>query len=104
MASAVITNISTGLTGSANASDYPIAVITNELHNSKITDIKTNVATAKTSDYALTNVLDVTRNVAVESILPFYVRFTSIGIEGEYGPSNPAPIGIAVIGVSNYIL
>lgn len=104
MASAVITDIKTGLTGSANSKDYSIAVITNELHDSKITDIKTNTATAKTVDYILSNVLDVTRNVTAESILPFYVRFTTIGIEGGYGPSNPAPIGIAVIGTNNYIL
>lgn len=36
-------------------------------------------------------------------VLPFRVRFTNIGIEG-YGPGNPAPIGIAVIGINNYIL
>jgi hypothetical protein len=41
--------------------------------------------------------------VKAEQFLPFRVRFTSIGIEG-YGPNNPAPIGIAVIGFSNYIL
>lgn len=37
------------------------------------------------------------------SILPFRVRFTNIGIIG-YSPDNPAPLGIAVIGLSNYIL
>jgi hypothetical protein len=38
-----------------------------------------------------------------ESQLPFRVKFVNIGIEG-YGPNNPAPIGIAVIGFNNYIL
>jgi hypothetical protein len=104
MASAVIIDIKTGLTGSANSKDYPIAVITDEIHNAKITDIKTNTAVPKTVDYSLTNILDVTRTVTAESILPFFVKFTNIGIEGEYGPSNPAPIGIAVIGTNNYIL
>jgi hypothetical protein len=104
MASSVIIDIKTGLTGSANSKDYPIAVITDEIHNTKITDIKTNTAVPKTVDYSLTNILDVTRTVTAESILPFFVKFTNIGIEGGYGPGNPAPIGIAVIGVSNYIL
>ena len=39
----------------------------------------------------------------VKSDIPFRVKFINIGIEG-YGPGNPAPIGIAVIGISNYIL
>jgi len=39
----------------------------------------------------------------IEQTLPFRIKLTSIGIEG-YGPNNPAPIGIAVIGLNNYIL
>lgn len=39
----------------------------------------------------------------INSVLPFRVKFVNIGIEG-YGPNNPAPIGIAIIGVNNYIL
>jgi hypothetical protein len=39
----------------------------------------------------------------INQTLPFRVRFSSIGIEG-YGPNNPPPIGIAVIGINNYIL
>jgi len=41
--------------------------------------------------------------VRLESILPFRVRFTTVGISG-FGPGNPAPIGIAIIGLNNYIL
>lgn len=36
-------------------------------------------------------------------VLPFRVAFTTLGIE-SYGPNNPAPIGIAIIGYNNYIL
>jgi hypothetical protein len=42
-------------------------------------------------------------NTTTESVLPFRVRFINIGVIG-YSPDNPAPIGIAVIGLSNYIL
>jgi hypothetical protein len=38
-----------------------------------------------------------------EQILPFRVRFTSMTVEG-YTQSRPAPVGIAIIGVNNYIL
>jgi hypothetical protein len=43
------------------------------------------------------------RTVKINEVLPFRVRFTNIMIPG-YGPNNPAPIGIAVIGLNNYIL
>jgi hypothetical protein len=41
--------------------------------------------------------------VKINDILPFRVKFTTIGIQA-YGPNNPAPIGLAVIGLNNYIL
>ena len=37
------------------------------------------------------------------SILPFRVGFTTVST-GGYSPTNPAPIGIAIIGLTNYIL
>jgi hypothetical protein len=37
------------------------------------------------------------------SILPFRVGFTTIST-GGYSPTNPAPIGIAILGSTNYIL
>jgi hypothetical protein len=43
------------------------------------------------------------RTTVITEELPFRIRFTTIGIEG-YGPNNPPPIGIAVIGFNNYIL
>jgi hypothetical protein len=42
-------------------------------------------------------------NVKMSSILPFRVKFQNIGL-GGYSPTNPAPIGIAIIGFNNYIL
>ena len=39
----------------------------------------------------------------ISQVLPFRVRFQNTKI-GGYSPSNPAPIGIAVIGFNNYIL
>jgi hypothetical protein len=41
--------------------------------------------------------------IAISEILPFRIRITNIGIEG-FSSKNPAPIGIAIIGINNYIL
>lgn len=53
--------------------------------------------------YAIINVASDTRSIKINEVLPFRVKFTNIGIEG-YSAKNPAGIGIAVIGFSNYIL
>jgi len=46
---------------------------------------------------------DYARIVRINEILPFRVRFTSIGVEA-YGPNNIPPIPLQIIGYSNYIL
>lgn len=42
------------------------------------------------------------RQVKINQVLPFRVRFTNIMVPGY--SSGAAPIGIAVIGLNNYIL
>jgi len=54
-------------------------------------------------DYAIAKVLFKPRAAKVNQSLPFRVRLTNIGISA-YGPSSPAPIGIAIIGFNNYVL
>lgn len=39
----------------------------------------------------------------INETLPFRVKFINIGIPG-YSPTDVPPIGIAIIGVNNYIL
>jgi hypothetical protein len=41
--------------------------------------------------------------IQASQILPFRVQFTNTQIQG-YDTNNVAPIGIAVIGINNYIL
>jgi hypothetical protein len=41
--------------------------------------------------------------VKINEVLPFRIRITNIQIPG-YSATSPAPIGIAVIGLNNYIL
>jgi len=60
------------------------------------------VRSVKASNFYGAKVVESKRTVKVSQKLPFYVRFENIQV--GYGPSNPAPIGIAVIGFNNYIL
>jgi len=58
---------------------------------------------AEAVDYPIASVNYKKNNAKVDQSLPFRVRLTNITVSA-YGPSNPAPIGIAVIGFNNYIL
>lgn len=69
-------------------------IINNKLVNTKSID-QTN--------YPITKITYGKPTIKIEDIVPFRVKFTTIGIP-PYSPSNPAPIGIAVIGLNNYIL
>jgi hypothetical protein len=69
-----------------------------------IRDVKDQrLASIKTIDFFKSKVSDSPFRSKISSTLPFRVKFINIGIEG-YGPNNPAPIGIAIIGFNNYIL
>ena len=65
--------------------------------------IDKKVVFVKTVDSYKTKISDSNYNVRINDTLPFRVKFINIGINA-YGPNNPAPIGIAVIGLNNYIL
>lgn len=102
MAKAVIIDTSKSRTSTAKTKDYSIASVSGESHTAKIT-YDTHSATPTTVDYAIAKITDIEHGVKLSSILPFYVKFTTIGIP-TYGPNNVPPIGIAIIGVNNYIL
>jgi hypothetical protein len=102
MAKAVITDIKSGYVGLVSTKDYATASVTGEAHSAKVTDI-IHDAKITNINYPITSIEDIVYTAKPIDVIPFYVKFTNIGIEG-YGPGNPAPIGIAVIGVSNYIL
>ena len=54
-------------------------------------------------DCQLAKFEDLSPCIKISEILQFYVRFTNIGIGGSAGNIVP-PIGIAIVGVNNYIL
>ena len=59
--------------------------------------------TLKTKDYGIARPSYKQVYAKVNQSLPFRISVANITISA-YGPSNPAPIGIAVIGFNNYIL
>jgi hypothetical protein len=46
---------------------------------------------------------DINHKTKIEDIVPFKVQFINVGVFG-FSSNNPAGIGVAVIGYSNYIL
>ena len=71
--------------------------------SAKVQDKSYKTGKINASTYALAKPVESKRSVKVSQKLPFYISFQNVTISG-YGPSNPAPIGIAVVGYSNYIL
>jgi hypothetical protein len=68
-----------------------------------IDDYRNRVAIPTTVDHPLTQIKYSAPLTTISSVLPFRVRFTTIGIEG-YSSSNPPGIGIQIIGFSNWII
>jgi len=68
-----------------------------------IDDYRNRVAIPTRVNHPIAQIKEDARRTTVNSVLPFRVRFTTIGIEG-YSSSNPPGIGLQVIGFSNWII
>lgn len=64
---------------------------------------KRTVKYIKNSNFFTSKIRYKAGTVKINETLPFRIKFTNIGITG-YGPSQGAPIGIAIIGVNNYVM
>jgi hypothetical protein len=103
MSRSVILDKPVGKVKRAKTSNHPISKIFQISHILDIFDRPNRVEYVKTADYDSVSIKDTQGLSLVKETLPFRVRFTNIGIP-SYGPGNVPPIGIAVIGFSNYIL
>ncbi len=103
MAKAVISDKSYGQVKSAKSESFGIFKAIFKPISSTINNVGYATKSVKTKSYPLSSISYPQVNAKVTEVLPFRVKFTTIGIDG-YGPGNPAPIGIAVIGINNYIL
>ena len=73
----------------------PVAIITDKK--------KINTVLIEEEDFYRSTVLESTRIVKINEVLPFRVRFTDVRVPG-YGPNNIPGIGLQIIEYSNYIL
>jgi hypothetical protein len=69
----------------------------------KIVESLNKLKSLKSSSYPIFNIKKSRQVTKVEPVLPFRIKFVNIGVPA-YGPGNVPPIGIAVIGINNYIL
>lgn len=70
----------------------------------KVSDLPIGyIRNVRSVDYPIASVNYSPLRTKVNQSLPFRVRLSNITISA-YGPSNPPPVGIAVIGFNNYIL
>lgn len=65
--------------------------------------VKTLTKSIKASDFSRSKIKHKSGNVKINGTLPFRIKFMNIGIQ-PYGAGNAAPIGIAIIGLSNYVM
>jgi hypothetical protein len=103
MAKTIITTKLDGVVRSILEKDSSQVSIKDTYSTTTITKNDHNTKSIKNKDFAISKIKDTRFSSLPKEVLPFRVKFINIGIEG-YGPNNPAPIGIAVIGVNNYIL
>ena len=82
--------------------NYPLTKL-NDLSNlTTVTDIKPFFASIESRDYPELNVIANEKTSIAIEILPFRVRFTTIGLLGAN--AGIPGIGLQIIGVNNYIL
>lgn len=68
-----------------------------------IIDESYKLKTIENKNYSNFKIVPDNRQVRINDILPFRVKFINIGIPGQ-NPNNVPPIPLQVIGYSNYIL
>ena len=104
MRSVLISDKKTGKTKNISEVQNSISTIEDIEHNSTIIEKAKNlVQNIERKIFPISTISEKEKTSVVSSVLPFRIRITNIGIP-SYGPNNPAPIGIAIIGVNNYIL
>ena len=103
MAQAKIFNDAKNFLGFVVSKNIFSSKVSSDNRLTKIENAKRVYRVVGSKNYAIPQITENKRNVVIKEQLPFRVRFINIGIE-SYGPNNPPPIGIAIIGFNNYIL
>jgi hypothetical protein len=101
-ASVIVYNQPINVTSINISNSYPSEIILKD-GSASVQDKSYKTGSINTRSFALAKTIQSKRSVKVSQKLPFYISFQNITVAG-YGPSNPAPIGIAIVAYSNYIL
>jgi hypothetical protein len=67
-----------------------------------IDDTLQKTRVVKEVSHPIADIIPITRGVRINEVLPFRVRFTTIGLAGAN--ANVPGIGLQIIGINNYIL
>ncbi len=103
MATVAFTDASVRTVKDVSVADKRAIKILPDHSSSKIKDLDFISKNIETVSYPIAKPINEKIKTKVESVLPFRVQFTSLVVEG-YTAKRPAPIGIAIVGVNNYIL
>jgi hypothetical protein len=106
MATAIIFTKQKQKTKNIKPADFPISKLSDK---GNITKSIKDVVYGKTSNilesnFHISTINEKEKSAKIKSVLPFRVRFTNIMVPGYSYPNNVPPIGIAIIGLNNYIL
>ena len=104
MAKAVVVPEENGTASRFDETDYFNSKVVSPKRRTKIEGERNKLKSVNSKDYPIARIRENDRLTRVEEVLPFRVRFVNLGISEIYGPNNPAPVGIAVVGFNNYIL
>ena len=70
----------------------------------KISEKKNYFRMAKAYSYGIFHTSKESRVTVINEVIPFRIKLTNLGITSNYSPGNAAPIGIAIIGLNNYVM
>lgn len=103
MASVVISDIKQIASFDATGISSTSKILTGKEHHSEIIDMG-HFSKLSSHSFPISKINPIETYSKMVSILPFRVKFVNVGIASNYGPGNAAPIGIAVIGINNYVM
>lgn len=103
MARVAITSIAEPSTEQVRNTNYSVTDVDFNQRTQIVKEISHNTRSVREKDFGILRLVFDDRQTKAETILPFRIRFSSVDLPG-YGRENPPPIGIAIVGLNNYIL
>ncbi len=103
MATVSFADASARIVKDVSTADSHVAKIIADKSSAKISPIEMSLKKVDQVGYPIVKPLSNAESIKVKEILPFRVSFTALIVEG-YTAKRPAPVGIAIVGINNYIL